>query len=89
VRGLHRDLRGGQVAPHEHVQVTNLGEGGGHGVVPVGSGTNGMLHGGGTGCKRGPNFGTVRRQRNEVRYPRGDRKTLGSSAVRLICLNER
>jgi hypothetical protein len=31
VNGLNGDLRGGQVAPHENVQVRNLGEGGGHG----------------------------------------------------------
>ena len=29
--GLNGDLRGGQIAPHENVQVRNLGEGGGHG----------------------------------------------------------
>ena len=31
VRGLHRDLRGRKIAPHEDIQVRNLGEGSGHG----------------------------------------------------------
>lgn len=31
VNGLHGNLRGRQIAPHENVQVRNLGKGGGHG----------------------------------------------------------
>lgn len=36
VRGLHDDLRGGQVPPDEDVQVFNLGEGGVHPVFASG-----------------------------------------------------
>ena len=30
VDGLHRNLRGRKIAPHQDIQVFNLGEGGGH-----------------------------------------------------------
>jgi hypothetical protein len=36
MRGLNGDLRGGEIAPDQNVQVMNLGERSGHGSFPLG-----------------------------------------------------